>query len=256
MRRADRLFQMILEIGNAQVITGKQLAQSLGVTIRTIYRDIGDLTASGVPIEGEAGVGYRLRRGYQVPPMMFTDEELQALHLGVSIVRTWSDAKLAAAARQALAKVEAVLPIAARPRAAHVNIIVPTGHVPVAIADNLSLLREAIRSRRKVSFDYPRPFSEKAERLVRPLVLIYWGGAWTLGSWCQNANDFRTFRLDVISKLRMQNGVFGDEQGRQVDEYLKALPTHDAVLGAVVDALQAAEKPWPTVELARNKAGI
>jgi predicted DNA-binding transcriptional regulator YafY len=115
MRRSDRLFQIVLKIGGAQLITGKQLAQSLGVTPRTVYRDIRDLVRSGVPIQGEAGVGYRLNRGYQIPPLMFTDEELQALHLGVSIVRTWADAGLAEASEQVLAKVEAVLPAAIRP---------------------------------------------------------------------------------------------------------------------------------------------
>ena len=116
MRSTDRLFQIVLTIGRERTITGKRLAEMLGVTTRTVYRDIRSLIQSGVPIEGEAGVGYRLRRGYQIPPLMFTDEELQALHLGASIVRTWADAGLAVAAGQVLAKVDAVLPAASRPK--------------------------------------------------------------------------------------------------------------------------------------------
>src|SRR5471032_1519522 len=125
MRRSDRLFQIVLKIGGAQLITGKQLAKSLGVTPRTVYRDIHDLVDSGVPIQGEAGVGYRLLRGYQIPPLMFTDEELQALHLGASIVRTWADAGLGKAAGQVLAKVDAILPAAVRPKLAYGAMIVP-----------------------------------------------------------------------------------------------------------------------------------
>src|SRR5450432_429944 len=150
MRRSDRLFQIVLKIGGAQLITGKQLAQSLGVTPRTVYRDIRDLVRSGVPIQGEAGVGYRLNRGYQIPPLMFTDEELQALHLGVSIVRTWADAGLAEASEQVLAKVEAVLPAAIRPKLTFKAMIVPGANVPTVISDHLSALRGAINARRKV----------------------------------------------------------------------------------------------------------
>ena len=211
-----------------------------------LYRDIRELVRSGVPIEGEAGVGYCLRRGYQVPPLMFTDEELQALHLGVSIVRTWTDAKLAAAASRVLAKVEAVLPAGARPIAAGGAIIVPGGHVPSAIADHLSLLRAAIGSRQKICFDYPRPFAERTTRVCRPLTLIYWGGSWTLGGWCEHASEFRTFRLDMMSCVQPMLESFSDEPGRGLDDYLAAAADHEAVLGTVVDALRARERPWPT----------
>jgi predicted DNA-binding transcriptional regulator YafY len=246
MRSADRLFQIVLTIGRERTITGKRLAEILGVTTRTVYRDIRSLIDSGVPIQGEAGVGYRLRRGYQIPPLMFTDEELQALHLGASIVRTWTDASLAGAAEQVLAKVDAVLPPASRPKLTYGAMIVPGGHVPTIIADHLSMLRGAINVRRKVTFNYPRPFAECSDRIVRPLVLAYWGGSWTLGAWCENVADFRTFRVDGISGLEVSNETFDDEQDRKLADYLAAAPAHDAVLGGVVDALKSGSKLWPT----------
>ena len=249
MRPADRLFQIVLTIGRERVVTGKRLAEMLGVTIRTVYRDIRSLAASGVPVEGEAGVGYRLRRGYQIPPLMFTDEELQALHLGASIVRTWADAGLAEAAGQVLAKVDAVLPAASRPKLTYGAMIVPGGHVPTIIADHLSVLRGAIGARRKVTLTYPRPFAERSDRVVWPLVLAYWGGSWTLGAWCEGVADFRTFRIDGISTLEVSSETYVDEDGRKLADYLAAAAGHDAVLGGVVDALRSGDKLWPTATM-------
>ncbi|MEO6381703.1 MAG: YafY family protein [Nitrobacter sp.] len=251
MRRADRLFQIVLTIGRKRMVTGKCLAEALGVATRTVYRDIADLVRSGVPIEGEAGVGYRLGRGYHVPPLMFTDEELQALHLGVSIVRSWTDAGLAKAAEQVLAKVDAVLPAAIRPKLAYGAMIVPGGHVPKVIADHLSTLRRVIGERRKVIFDYPRPFAENTRRTVRPLVLVYWGGSWTLGAWCEAVDEFRTFRIDGMLNLDVSNQTFPDQQGRCLSDYLAAAPNHRAVLGAAVDALKAGEAQWPAAPASR-----
>ena len=110
MRRADRLFQLILLLGRGRIATGDHLAQRLQVSRRTVYRDIRDLSASGVPIDGESGVGFRMRRGYQVPPLMFTKEELQALVFGARLVQSCADEGLHAAADALLAKVDAVLP--------------------------------------------------------------------------------------------------------------------------------------------------
>ena len=245
MRRADRLFQIILLIGNAQSISGNQIARSMGVTVRTVYRDIRDLIKSGVPIQGEAGVGYRMKRGYQIPPLMFTDEEMQSLYLGVSIVRAWADVGMASASAQVLAKVEAVLPAAARPKMAYGAMIVPGQHVPAVISDNLSALRGAISLGRKVAFSYPRPFAERIDRVVQPLILAYWGGCWTLGAWCEFARDFRTFRVDGVYSLRVLTETFERQESKLLD-YFAATPEHDAVLGEVVDALKNAEKKWPS----------
>jgi predicted DNA-binding transcriptional regulator YafY len=246
MRRADRLFQIVLMVGHG-LVTARQLAQSLGVTPRTVYRDVSDLVRSGVPIEGEAGVGYRLRRGHHVPPLMFTDDELQALHLGVSIVGAWADTGLAEAAQRVLAKVNVVLPDSIKPKLAYGAMIVPGGHVPIVIGDHLSVLRGAINSRRKVAFNYPRPFAERSRRMVWPLVLAFWGGSWTLGAWCEDSSDFRTFRIDGLAHVDVSGETYSDEPGRRLSDYLAAAPAHDEVLGAVVDSLRIGEPLWPTV---------
>lgn len=245
MRRTDRLFRIVLTIGHERVVTGRHLAEVLGVALRTVYRDIRDLVRSGVPIEGEAGVGYRIRRGYQVPPLMFTEDELQALSLGVGIVRAWADAGLAEAAQRVQAKVDAVLPDEMKPKLAYGAMIVPGRHVPTLIGDHLSSLRGAISSRRKVSLNYPRPFAGRSERTVHPLVLAYWGGSWTLGAWCEVVADFRTFRVDGIAHLDVSSETFRDVKGRQLADYLSAASGHDAVLGGAVDALKVGEALWP-----------
>jgi predicted DNA-binding transcriptional regulator YafY len=246
MRRADRLFQIILIIGQGSVVTAKQLALAVGVTTRTVYRDVADLVASGVPIEGEAGVGYRLGRGYHVPPLMFTDEELQALHLGASIVGAWADAGLAEAAQRVLAKINVVLPDAIKPKLAFGAMIVPGQHIPIIIGDHLATLRGAVKTKRKVTVTYPRPFADRRMRTVWPLVLAYWGGSWTLGAWCEEVLDFRTFRVDGMAQVDVSVATYPDQPGRRLGDYLTAAPLHDAVLGAVVNTLKAGEPIWPT----------
>ena len=114
MRRADRLFQIVLMLGRGRVTTAKRIAERLGVSERTIYRDVSDLMGTGVPIQGEAGVGYALRRGYQIPPLMFDEDELQALVFGADVARSWGDAAIADAADRILAKVDAVLAVLSR----------------------------------------------------------------------------------------------------------------------------------------------
>ena len=247
MRRSDRLFKIILMIGRRRVVTGQQLAKVLGVTTRTIYRDVKDLILSGVPVEGEAGVGYRLRPGSHVPAMMFTDEELQALHLGGSIVRVWADAGLAEAAAAALAKIDSVLPAELQSKPLLAGIVVPGAHVSAIGAHNFSILRGAIQHRHKVMFNYPRPFALQAERLVRPLALSYWGGSWTLGAWCETTCDFRTFRVDGMLKLRTSGEIYAQESGRGLRDYLEGAVEHDAVLGNAADALRQDEPLWPTI---------
>src|SRR5437899_1479879 len=110
MRRADRLFQIVQRLRRRGVTTAAQLAQALEVSERTVYRDVRDLQLSGVPILGEAGVGYALPRGFDLPPLMFTEEELEALVVGARMVQAWGDQKLARAAEDALSKIETVVP--------------------------------------------------------------------------------------------------------------------------------------------------
>lgn len=223
MRRADRLFQLILLLGRKRVVTAQRLAAELGVSERTVYRDVRDLTLSGVPIEGEAGVGYVLRRGFQVPPLMFTAEELRALVLGARMVQGFSDPALQEAVANALVKIEAVLPDALKGDLDDRRLMVPDCHVPPSLRKLLGLLRAAIDERRKLRFAYTRRDGERSFRVVRPLALAFWGPQWTLAAWCELREDFRTFRLDRISALTVETEVFADERGRTVEDYLRSV---------------------------------
>lgn len=141
MRRADRLFQIIQFLRRHNVATAARLAEELDVSERTIYRDVRDLLLAGVPIEGEAGVGYVMRRGFDLPPLMFTDAEIQAMVLGARTVRSWADPALARAAEEVIAKVEAVVPDRLKDRIASVPMFAPGFHVRPEVAAHLTLHR-------------------------------------------------------------------------------------------------------------------
>lgn len=220
MRRADRLFQIVLMMGRGRVVTAQQMAEALEVSLRTIYRDIADLVAAGTPIDGAAGVGYRLRPGYQVPPLMFDSEELEALAFGAVMVRTWTDASLARAAERALAKVDAVLPSHLRGRWDKEKMVAPNFFIPPETIAAMSQLRQAIDQRLTIDLTYRREGGECARRIVWPLGLVFWGNKWTLAAWCELRNDFRTFRLDRIITLELRSTQFPDLQGRRFKDYI------------------------------------
>ncbi len=219
MRRADRLFQIVQLLRRDRVTTGAKLAGELGVSPRTLYRDIQDLMASGVPIESEAGVGYRLPRHFDLPPLMFTADEVEALVAGARMVEAWADPALKEAARSLLRKAEAVLP--GRRRLGDLPILVPDFHIPPATAAFLGELRIALRERRKVRVSYARKDGERSVRVVRPLGLAFWGRGWSLAAWCETRNDFRTFRPDRIEGLDLLDEPFEPEPGQGLEDYLK-----------------------------------
>jgi len=222
MRRADRLFQIVQLLRARPVSTADRLAQQLEVTPRTIYRDIQDLVRSGVPIEGEAGVGYALRN-FDLPPLMFTHEEIEALVLGARVVESWSDAALARAATSALNKVEVVLPARLKSRVAKTRLFAPAFHVPARMLAGLEPLRAALVSRQKVHFAYTRPDGMRSERTVRPLALFFWGSTWSMTGWCELRTDFRSFRLDRIEHLAVLDERFEAEPGRTLEDYFQHL---------------------------------
>jgi predicted DNA-binding transcriptional regulator YafY len=219
VRRADRLFQIIQLLRRAHVITAARLARELEVSERTVYRDIRDLVSSGVPIEGEAGVGYMLRKGFDLPPLMFTEAEIEALVLGVRVVTSWGDASLARAAGDALARVEAALPERLKDRLQRTPLYAPGFHVPQGVAQPLEELRGALDARHKVWMAYTDPAGVATERVVRPLGLFFWGRAWSLTAWCELREDFRNFRLDRVEDHRVLAEVFLEEPGRTLEDY-------------------------------------
>ncbi len=222
MRRADRLFQVIQLLRRRNVVTAAWLASELEVSERTVYRDVRDLVMSGVPIEGEAGVGYMLRRGFDLPPLMFTDAEIEAMALGARIVTSWGDASLAKAAGEALARVESVLPDRLRSRLNETRLFAPGFHVPRAIIERLPQLRTAMESRRKVRLGYTSADGTETVRVVRPIGLFFWGYGWSLAAWCELRTAFRSFRLDRIRALEVLDERFHDEPGRTLDDFMAA----------------------------------
>jgi len=221
MRRAGRLFQIILLLGRGRVMTAQRMAEELEVSERTIYRDIADLMASGAPIDGEAGVGYRMRPGYQVPPLMFDTDELEALTLGASMVRAWADDELSRAAERVLAKIDAVLPQHLRANLGKETLVAPDCFVPTATVRGMSELRKAIDNRLMARLEYQREDGECSKRVIWPLGLIFWGTKWTLGAWCELRADFRSFRLDRIQGLSLLPTQFPDMPGRRFKDYVE-----------------------------------
>lgn len=221
MRRADRLFEIIQFLRRQKLVRAQDLAARLEVSERTIYRDIRDLMISGVPIEGEAGVGYTLRQGFDLPPLMFDEHEIEALVLGARIVESWTDVELADAAANVIAKVEAVIPDRLRHHMADIALLAPARHFAEPITVDPGELRGALRQRRKVHFCYRDGDNRVTERAVRPLALSFYGPVWLLAAWCELRQDFRSFRLDRISQLEVLDERFPPERGRTLHDYLK-----------------------------------
>jgi predicted DNA-binding transcriptional regulator YafY len=223
MRRADRLFQIIQLLRRKRVATARDLAVELEVSERTVYRDIRDLVISGVPIEGEAGVGYILRRGFDLPPLMFTEPEIEALVLGIRVVSSWSDPGLAKAAGDALARVEAALPERLRSRLGDTRLYAPGFHVSPVIVSRLGEMRAALDAHHKVWLSYRDEKEAESERVVRPLGLFFWGTKWTLTAWCELRTDFRAFRLDRILGFKTLDDIFEEEPGRTLEDYFASM---------------------------------
>lgn len=217
MRRADRLFQIVLHLRQRRFATARQLADWLEVSERTIYRDIDELSRCGVPIDGEAGVGYRLRRGYDLPPLMFDREELAALRLGARMVKTWADAELARAAGYALTKIETVLPAALQGQDS--ALYVPDMH-PYPV-ERIGPLRQAIDQCHKLDLGYIRADGVPSARRVWPLGLFFWGATWTLAAWCELRADFRQFRLDRLTAITLTPDVYTPQPGRTLADFFR-----------------------------------
>ena len=223
MRRADRLFQIVQRLrGRGRgPVTAATLGRELEVSPRTIYRDVQDLVLSGVPIQGEAGVGYALPRSFDLPPLMFDEAEIEALVLGARIVESWADAELARAARNVLSKVEVVLPARLRDLIPDATLFAPGFHVRKATSEGLSELRAAIKARRKVALAYRDRGEASTQRTVQPLGVFYWGSSWSLGAWCELRRDFRNFRLDRVTKLDVLAETFTDLPGRTLRDFFQ-----------------------------------
>lgn len=222
MRRADRLFQTVQLIRGRRLSTAAFLAGRLQVSERTVYRDVAQLQQQGVPIQGEAGVGYRMGPGFDLPPLMFSQDEARAMLAAVRLAQAWLDPALAAAAEAALGRILSVLPPTARAAAESLALFaaLPQG-LSAATQQNLQTLREAVQARRKLQVDYVDLQQQPSQRVLRPLGCFYWGQVWTLGAWCEQRAAFRSFRIDRIAQIQWLETSFRDEPGKTLADFLR-----------------------------------
>ena len=218
MRRADRLFTIVLLLRGGRRVTARQLADRLEVSERTIYRDVDELTLCGVPIEGEAGRGYRLPQGFEIPPLMFERHEIEALVVGARLVEAWCGPGLAASARSALARIRGVVPAELIGQVDDARVYAPRFGKNAA-SSYFDLVHQAIGQHRSLAIDYAGEDGSASNRTIRPLGLYFWGKVWTLAAWCELRVDFRSFRLDRIVAVRLGE-TFADEDGKTLDVYL------------------------------------
>jgi predicted DNA-binding transcriptional regulator YafY len=218
MRRTDRLFELIQILRDGRLHTARDMAERLEVSVRTLWRDMATLIASGLPVEGERGVGYILREPVTLPPLTLTADGVQALTLGLQLVTRGADPSLARAADSLTAKIAAVLPARLMEGAGAETWVFP-GAEAMAAARHLPGLRRAIRLRERLDLTYRNSDGALSSRTVRPLLLEFWGRVWTLASWCETRADFRSFRVDRIESLQPTGGTFPDDPGRSLADW-------------------------------------
>lgn len=221
MRRADRLFQIIQLLKTRRLTTAHLLAEVLEVSTRTIYRDIQDLITNGIPIEGEAGVGYVLRHEVDIPPLMFNESELEAIQLGIRIVEAWGGNELAKAAKQAMIKISAVVP--PKLKAFNSLMFVPDFYQTSNELKHLDILRKAAQDREYLVFDYKDAKQAISHREVRPLAIHLWRGYWTLLTWCELRDDFRNFRIDRILSISLTQRLFPITHDKELDNFIERM---------------------------------
>ncbi|PYB73003.1 helix-turn-helix transcriptional regulator [Rhizobium wuzhouense] len=206
MSRSQRLLSLLQVLRRHRLpVSGATLAAETGVSLRTLYRDIATLQAEGADIEGEAGIGYVLRPGYMLPPLMFTREEIEALMLGFRFVEKRTDTAIASAARNALAKIDAVLPEDLRRDMADVPLLVGPGAPLATERVDLDRLRQALRHEKPLLIAYRDQRGDLSSRTVWPCALTFFDGVRVLVAWCTLRDDFRHFRTD-----RIESAVAGE----------------------------------------------
>jgi predicted DNA-binding transcriptional regulator YafY len=223
MRRGDRLFQIVQLVRGRRLTTAAYLAQRLEVSERTVYRDVADLQRQGVPVEGDAGVGYRLGAGFELPPLMFTQEEAAALVASARLAQSWVDTAMARDIESSLGKILSVLPPGARASAESLAIYAPAYVLDENTRARLQTLREAVQSRNKLRMDYRDVAGAPSQRTVRPLGCFYWGKVWTFSAWCELRDNFRGFRIDRIDRIEVLAERFHDEPGKTLADMLRNL---------------------------------
>ncbi len=221
MRRSDRLFDIIQRLRTARApVTAAAIAAELEVAPRTVYRDIVALQSSRVPIEGAAGVGYMLRRGYDLPPLMFTADEVEAVLVGMRLLRRTRDPGLQQAAESVLSKLAAVLPEPLRKSLETPAFHVSEGDAREPGAISLAQLRVAIREANKLRITYRDLSGHTSERVIRPVALEYYVEVTLVCGWCELRNDYRHFRADRIEAAAVMAENFASDRKQLLSGWL------------------------------------
>lgn len=229
MNRTDRLVAMVMHLQGRRVVRAEELARRFEISVRTVYRDIAALGEAGVPIVGEAGVGYSLLRGYHLPPLMLTADEAAALTVGAEMVRQLGDASMVEPMTSAIDKLRAVLP---RERQEQVDRLAQQTVIsgrPGRIATEpaaqpwLLAVQRAVAQRRVARLSYrTRSRGDETERAVEPLGVVFYGGAWYLVAWCRLRGDYRHFRIDRVQRMELSSETFPSRPDFSLKEHLEA----------------------------------
>lgn len=222
MRRSDRLFDIIQALRGAQApLTASTLADRLEVTPRTIYRDIATLQARRLPIEGAPGIGYVLRKGYDLPPLMFTTEEIEAIAVGARMVRRLRDEELQQAADSVLSKLSAAVPETLRDSLVAPRIWVSDGDAARPAGVDLAEIRSAIRAARKLLIGYTDERRRKTQRTIWPIAMVYYVDATLIAAWCEKRADYRHFRVERILTCTVLDDTFARDADRLMADWLR-----------------------------------
>jgi len=215
MKRSERLYALIEILKDGALHRAEDMARDLNVSIRTIYRDMDTLAASGIPVEGERGIGYSARAAITLPPLNLTEIELEALHLALAAVGHGVDGELREAALSLSAKIDAVLPEDRHGAPKSFGFAVYPFADAAEAFRHLADLRAAIRARQKLDLTMADGF----RRIVRPLKLDYWGRVWTCIVWCETSDQFQSLRVEQVAEIVTLPGLFVDEPGKTLADY-------------------------------------
>ena len=220
-RRADRLFQIVQILRGRRLTTAAQLAGRLEVSERTIYRDIRDLSLSGVPVEGEAGSGYRLMSGFDLPPLMLTQRESEALMVAIRLLKTWGGDSLSRELESAQEKVLAILPEESRRKAEQTRVFAPDFGTQPHSRSAFDLIHRAVSAQQVLALHYRDEGGHLSWRDVQPLGMFFWGEHWLLVAWCERREDYRCFRVDRCLQITPLDRRFRECADRSLSDFLR-----------------------------------
>jgi predicted DNA-binding transcriptional regulator YafY len=231
MRRADRLLRIIQILRrHRRPVRGQQMAEELEISLRTLYRDIADLVTDGVPIRGEAGVGYVLGEGYDLPPLMFTADELEAVMLGLRWVQRRGDAALVRAADDTIAKIGTVLPADLKPLLFDASLLVPNFGRLFTDSVDVAVIRKAIREQRKLELVYTDETARETRRTIWPIGVSYFDAQRVVIAWCELRVGFRAFRTDRMVSVSVSEDKYKERRKVLLKRWMDEMKAHDSIV--------------------------